>query len=201
MMQYMPEAANSTYLDDARLVTRSVAGDHGAYRQLFEAYSPLIYRICSRMIGDPEEAADLTQDIFVRAYERLASLRDPQAFHAWITRLAANMAHDKARRAKPRLFSLDAPPPGQEEGMEWQLADSGGSTDAGMMAEERTTMIQSALQSLSSEHRIVVVLHHLENMPVEEIGNLLKIPTGTVKSRLARARAELRKVLAPYIEM
>jgi len=185
--------------DDARLVARAQAGDQVAFRQLFENYGPLVYRISARMVGE-EDAADLTQDIFVRAYQRLDSLHDGQAFHAWISRMAMNMAHDHLRRRKPPAFSLDAPPPGTEEGMEWQLPSDAPTAENQLLSGELCVQVQNALGALSSDHRAVVVLHHLENVPVEQIAETLGVPVGTVKSRLARARAELKKVLAEYLE-
>lgn len=188
-----------TYSDDARLVARAQAGDRGAFRQLFDAYAPLVYRIAYRMVGNPDDAADLAQDIFMRAYERLASLKDGQAFKAWLTRLAANMANDLARRRKISPLSLDAPPPGHADGVEWALTD-GTTLDTTLLSEERAGIVQQALLALSADHRLVVVLHHLEDMPLEQIAALLKVPMGTVKSRLARARADLRRLLEPYLQ-
>jgi len=184
--------------DDARLVARAQAGDQAAFRQLFETYGSVVYRLAARMVGE-EEAADLTQDIFVRAYQRLDSLRDGQAFHAWITRLAMNIAHDALRRRKPPSFSLDAPPPGAEEGTEWQLAASSSGAEERMLTGELHAQVQQALGALSPDHRAVVILHHLEEMPVECIAETLGVPIGTVKSRLARARAELKRLLADYV--
>ena len=186
--------------DDVRLVDRATAGDRAAFHQLYTAYAPLVYRIAYRMLGHADDAADLTQDIFVRAFQRLGSLRDGQAFQAWLTRLAMNMAHDALRRRRPPFFSLDAAPPGLPEEAEWQLADPHpGSADV-ILSAELTARVQQALLALSPDHRAVVVLHHLEAMPVEEIADVLHIPIGTVKSRLSRARAELRRRLEEYVE-
>ncbi|MHB9026102.1 MAG: RNA polymerase sigma factor [Armatimonadota bacterium] len=185
--------------DDSRLVSRACHGDQAAFRQLFETYSPLVYRIAYRMLESPDDAADLTQDVFVRAYERLPCLRDGQAFHAWITRMTMNMAHDRLRKRRPNQLSLDAPPPGREEGVEWALADESPGSEERVLAGEFSERVQGALAKLSPEHRAVVVLHHLEGMPVEEIGRILGVPTGTVKSRLARARAELKRRLEGYV--
>lgn len=185
---------------DRQLVDRTRLGDHGAFRQLFEAYSPLIYRICYRMVGSPDDAADLTQDVFVRAFERLHMLKDGQAFHAWITRLAVNMAHDRARRRQLTIFSLNAPPPAADDSVEWQVADDAPHHDARILSAELSAHVQQALMSLSPDHRMVVVLHHLEGIDVEEIARIVGVPAGTVKSRLSRARAELKRKLEGYLE-
>ena len=160
----------------------------------------MVYRVLFRMVGDEEDASDLTQDVFVRAFERLRTIRDGQAFQAWVTRMAINLAHDHTRRKRVLPLSLNAPPPGAEEGMEWQLSDGAPSHDAHLLAGERSVQVQQALSALSCEHRAVVILHHLEGMEVEEISRTLGIPTGTVKSRLSRARAELKRRLEGYFE-
>jgi len=188
------------YQDDKRLISRSLAGDRGAFRQLFEHYAPVVYRVVYRMLGNEDDAADLTQDIFVRVFERLHTIRDGQAFQAWVTRMAVNLAHDCLRR-KPRVpLSLDAPLPGVDGEQEWQIADEAPDQVDRLLGDERAARVQAALSALSHEHRAVVVLHHLEGMAVEEIGQVLGIPAGTVKSRLARARAELRRRLEGYFE-
>jgi RNA polymerase sigma-70 factor (ECF subfamily) len=198
-MHLMERALLEPHSDDSRLVARACHGEQGAFRQLFEIYSPLVYRIAYRMLEMPEDAADLTQDVFVRAYQRLSSLRDGQAFHAWITRMTMNMAHDRLRKRRPVQLSLDAPPPGHAEGSEWTLADDAPGGEERMLTGELSAQVQQALGKLSAEHRAVVILHHLEGLPVEEIVRILEVPTGTVKSRLARARAELKRRLESYV--
>ena len=193
-----PSGAPPSHADNLRLVERACHGDHGAFRQLFEVYSPLVYRIVYRMVGSPDDAADLTQDVFVRAYERLRTLKDGQAFHAWITTLTVNMVHDRLRRRRPDMLSLNAAPPGCAAGSEWQIPDRAADHDAQLITAEQTAQLQQALLQLSPDHRAVVVLHHLEGMSVEDIGSTLQLPAGTVKSRLARARAELRRLLDDY---
>ena len=196
----MDASRSDQHAEDARLVARATAGDQGAFRQLFEAYSPLIFRIVQRMVDDREDAAEVTQDVFVRAFQRLGSLRDGQAFYAWITRLAVNMAHDHLRRRRPPALSLNAPPPGMDESAEWQLPSDDPDSEERLLAGELSEHVQRALLALSPDHRIVVVLHHLEAMPVEKIAEILRVPEGTVKSRLSRARVELRRLLADYVE-
>ena len=198
---FVDESLTTTpsHLENIRLVERSLHGDHGAFRQLFEQYSPMVYRIAYRMTGSPDDAADLTQDVFVRAFERLHTLKDGQAFHAWITRLAVNMAHDKARRKRLDTLSLDAPPPGHDIGSEWQVASDAPDHDTMVLSDELAAKVQQALQALTPDHRLVVVLHHLEGMAVEDIARAIGKPAGTVKSRLARARAELKRQLEGYV--
>lgn len=187
------------YREDERLVDRARHGDQGAFRQLFERYSPLVYRVAYRMLGHPEDAADLTQDVFVRAYTRLSTLQHGQAFQAWITRLTVNIVRDYQRRRRPDTTSLDAPVSGMDDTAEWSLPSTDPPLDQRLLQQELSAQIQTALLRLSPEHRAVIILHHLENMPVEEISATLQLPVGTIKSRLARARAELRRRLDSYL--
>ncbi|HEY3379958.1 MAG TPA: sigma-70 family RNA polymerase sigma factor [Armatimonadota bacterium] len=191
----MLDDAREAYSDDARLVSRSLTGDQAAFRQLYEAYAPFVYRLTLRMLANPDDAADLTQEIFVRAYQRLHTVRDGTAFQAWLTRLAVNMTHDRARRAKPVQVPFD------EEFADGVALAATADGEERVLAGERSAQLHAALRALSNEHRLVVILHHLEDKPVEEISALLQIPVGTVKSRLGRARAELRKRLAGYFDV
>lgn len=187
------------YREDERLVDRARDGDHGAFRQLFERYSPLVYRVAFRMLGHPEDAADLTQDVFVRAYERLSTLQHGQAFQAWITRLTVNLARDRQRRHRLATTTLDVSSSETDEVIERSLPSSDPPLDHRLMTQELSQQLQAALLDLSPEHRAVIILHHLEHVPVEEMSATLQVPVGTIKSRLARARAELRRRLAPYL--
>jgi RNA polymerase sigma-70 factor (ECF subfamily) len=110
------------------------------------------------------------------------------------------MAHDALRRRSPNTISLDAPAPNSEEGIIWPLAADVPDHVADLLSQELSARVQQALLQLTPDHRIVVVLHHLEGMPVEDIAHIMSKPTGTVKSRLARARAELKSLLAGYVE-
>jgi RNA polymerase sigma-70 factor (ECF subfamily) len=196
----MTDGLRETYSEDARLVARAQHGDQGAFRQLFEAHGPRIFRLVSRMGGSTEDAADLTQEIFIRAWSRLEALKDGQAFQAWLTRLAMNCLHDHGRRKRVEPLSLDAPPPGQADGSEWPVADPQGDCTARVLQGELSARLDRALSSLSADHRAVVILHHVEGYPLEEIAGILEVAVGTVKSRLARARAELRRKLEGYLE-
>ena len=187
------------YREDEGLVDRARYGDQGAFRQLFERYSPLVYRVALRMLGHPEDAADLTQDVFVRAYQRLSTLKHGLAFQAWITRLTVNLVRDHQRRCRVDTTSLDVSPVDGDDAVERALPSSDPPLDQRLLTQELSRHIQEALLHLSPEHRAVIILHHLENMPVEEMSVTLQAPVGTIKSRLARARAELRRLLGPYL--
>jgi RNA polymerase sigma-70 factor (ECF subfamily) len=185
---------DTSHSEDAILVARATSGDREAFRRLYELYGPLVHRLTLRMLGSPDDAADMTQDVFLRAFTRLGSLRDGQAFQAWITRMTVNMLRDRARRKSVPTVSLDAPPPGCEEGAEWCIpADD--DCESRVLTREQCGQVRQAILALSPDHRMVVVLFHMEGIPVEEVARMIGVPEGTVKSRLSRARAELKRLL------
>lgn len=184
---------------DATLVLRARQGDAEAFRALFEAYQGIVFRIAMRMIGDADEAADLTQETFIRVYRQLSSLRDASFFSRWIRMIVTNLCRDHLKRARPTVFSLDAPPPGSQNLSEWELPSPVQTGEQVVLADALKTALAKGIGALSPDHRAVLVLHHLEGLPVDEIAQTLQVPIGTVKSRLARARAELKKILEPYL--
>jgi RNA polymerase sigma-70 factor (ECF subfamily) len=186
-------------LRDAAWVIRAREGDAEAFRLLFDAYQGTVYRIALRMIGNAEEAADLTQESFIRAYQQLPRLRDPGVFGGWMRMIVTNLCRDYLKRVRPTSYSLDAPPPGSHDLQSWELPSPARTGEEQVLDAEFRAAMARGIGALSPDHRAVLVLHHLEDLPVEEIAATLRLPIGTVKSRLARARAELRKHLERYV--
>lgn len=148
------------------------------------------------MVTNDDAAADLTQETFIRAWSSLSRLKDPRAFPGWIRMIALNITRDWVRAKRPTepLESDD------EDGLEKQWADDAAGPAEELEITEQQAQIRDAIQRLSDDQRLVVVMHHLESKPVAEIGRELDIPVGTVLSRLARGREALRIKLAPYVE-
>jgi RNA polymerase sigma-70 factor (ECF subfamily) len=184
---------------DAAWVLRARQGDAEAFRALFGAYQGIVYRIALRMVGDADDAADLTQETFIRVYRQLSGLRDVALFGRWVRMIATNLCRDHLKRARPTIYSLDAPPPGTHDLSEWEFPSPTENGEQLAIADAVKTAMATAIGALSPDHRAVLVLHHLEGLPVDEIARTLRVPIGTVKSRLARARAEMKKHLEPYL--
>lgn len=187
---------------DAELVRRAQAGSVSAFEELFRRYQKPIYTMLYRMVRSPDDAADLTQDTFVRAYSALRSLRDEATFYGWLRQIAVNLARNRYKRAmRVRMESLDdLSSPEDGEGAGRELADTGPLPERLLEDAELRERVEQAVASLSEDHRMVVTLHHLEHMQVSEIAELLGISVGTVKSRLARAREHLHRKLGPYVK-
>ena len=177
-----------------------MAGDSQAWQQLVVSQHRRIYAICYRFTGSSTDAEDLTQDVFLKLYKNLASFDTQKgSFQTWITTLARNLLVDHFRRTRldRASDSLDATFDGEEDGqtMGDRLADHRPSQEQHVAGLELKVKVQNALKQLSPELREAVILRDLEDMDYKEIAQVLRIPEGTVKSRISRGRGELARLL------
>jgi RNA polymerase sigma-70 factor (ECF subfamily) len=184
----------------AGLVRQCMAGDQHAWQQLVVSQHRRIYAICYRFTGSSNDAEDLTQEVFLKLYRNLASFNAERgSFQTWITTLTRNLLVDHFRRTRLERAtdSLDASLSGDEDGpsMGDRLADPRPSQEAHAAGLELKVRIQQALAHLSPELREAVVLRDLEDMDYKDIAQVLRIPEGTVKSRISRGRGELARLL------
>lgn len=184
----------------ARLVRQCLAGDPQAWQQLVVSQHRRIYAICYRFTGSACDSEDLTQDVFLKLYKNLTSFDTQKgSFQTWITTLARNLLVDHFRRTRQERVtdSIDASFDGAEDGVTLadRLADGGKSQEQHVSGLELKVEIQAALKQLSPELREAVILRDLEDMDYKEIAEVLRIPEGTVKSRISRGRGELAKLL------
>ena len=191
-------------MDDAQavaaLLRRCLAGDAAAWERLVEQQNRRIFNLCYRFTGSRDEAEDLTQEVFIKMYRTLDSY-DMQrgAFTTWVTTVTRNLLVDNFRKRKMDRVtdSLDAGAGPEEEGLSLaeKLADGGVSPDRQVGRRETQEMVQLALGKLSPELREAVILRDLQDMDYKEIAQALKVPEGTVKSRINRGRTELARLL------
>ena len=184
----------------AKLVRQCLAGDAQAWQQLVISQNRRIYAICYRFTGSCTDAEDLTQDVFLKLYKNLASFDTQKgSFQTWITTLARNLLVDHFRRTRldRASDSLDATFDGEEDGptMADRLADPRPSQEHHVAGLELKVKVQAALKQLSPELREAVILRDLEDMDYKDIAQVLRIPEGTVKSRISRGRGELARLL------
>ena len=182
------------------LVRRCVAGDAAAWQEIVQQYNRRIYNICYRFSGSPDDAADLTQDVFIKIYRTLGTFDGTKAaFMTWVTTVTRNLLVDHFRKGKyDRVTdSLDATPGNQEDGLSIadQLEDQRVSPEQRVQSQETQKMVQEALQKLSPDLREAVILRDLQDMDYKEIAKVLRVPEGTVKSRINRGRTELARLL------
>lgn len=184
----------------AVLVRRCVAGDAAAWEEIVHAYDRRIYNICYRFSGSPDDAEDLTQEVFIKLYRTLSTWDQSKgAFATWLTSITRNLLVDHFRRTKQERAtdSLDTPAGGDEEAqpLSERLPDSAPAADARVQTQQTQQLVHQALQKLSPELREAVILRDLQDLDYREIAQVLKVPEGTVKSRINRGRTELARLL------
>jgi RNA polymerase sigma-70 factor (ECF subfamily) len=182
------------------LIRRCLAGDAVAWEDIVQRYNRRIYNICYRFAGSGDDAQDLTQEVFIKMYRTLASYDvERGAFITWVTTITRNLLVDHFRKTKQDRMteSLDTPASEHEDAMPLseQLPDAGISPDVRIQSRETGDTVHRALQKLSPELREAVILRDLQDMDYREIAQVLKVPEGTVKSRINRGRAELARLL------
>ncbi|MFO0953651.1 MAG: sigma-70 family RNA polymerase sigma factor [Isosphaeraceae bacterium] len=183
--------------DDLDLIHACRSGKTEAYGELVRRYQDRLYPTVLRLTGCAEDAQDLLQEAFLRAYEKLSRFHGDSSFYTWIYRIAVNLALSGRRRKRP-VVRLD-------EGRRGEPAEppvDPRETDPSLPLErlERERIIQDALNALAPDHRAVVVMKEYDGLRYEEIGAVLGVPVGTVRSRLHRARCELREKLRVLID-
>ena len=182
---------------------RAKEGDIKAFEEIFQLYHRRIYNAVYGMLGDPDDAQDVTQDVFMRLHDALPTLRADEAFSTYLYRIALNLCRDRARRKKRvRFQSMDTPRTDDEGDSEpMDFPDQGKLPEETLTNDELQRRVREAVQTLSPDHRAVIVMHHFQGMEVNDIANILKVPTGTVKSRLARGRDQLHRKLRGYLNL
>ena len=182
-------------MTDRELVARAGAGDQEAFEQLVRDNQNRVYSLAVRLVGDREEAADLAQEAFLKAWQGLSSFQGESSFATWIYRLTTNVCIDYLRRKKRRqevepAVSLD------DEDSGWaEPADAGQDPQRKLEEAERSRALSRGLERLPEHQRQVLVMRELSGLSYQEIGAATGLDLGTVKSRIARARLALRKIL------
>ena len=182
--------------EDREAVRRVQAGDTEAFEPLVEKYKRKVFRLAYQVLRDQEEALDVAQEAFVKAFRALAAFKGDSAFYTWLFRITMNVALDRKRQRATRVRSLgtgDVPPE------EWERTAVSTDPDPEDVATgvERRERIRKGLDSLSEHHRTIIILSDIEGLQYREIAEVLGIPMGTVMSRLHHARKRLREALGP----
>ncbi|MCX7599295.1 MAG: sigma-70 family RNA polymerase sigma factor [Armatimonadetes bacterium] len=182
----------------ATLVQRAQAGEREAFGDLVEAHADRIYTYLLHLVGDREEAEDLAQETFVRAWESLDRFRGGAAFSTWLYRIATNLAIDAIRRRQRRgpIQSIDAPVQTDDGELDRQVAGQVPAPDEDLFRQELQRAVWESIRELPPKLQPVLVLYDFEQLSYEDISRVLLIPLGTVKSRLFHARQQLKRLLS-----
>ena len=188
---------------DRALVERCQRGDPQAFEVLIKRYQDKLYNYVYRMVEDPDDAEDVTQEVLVRVYRSLSQFRAQASFQTWLYRIALNLCIDSHRRQErsPQVVrSLEAPVESEAGEREWEVPDWSHNPEQSFLSQELREQVHRALATLPEKLRAVVVLYDIQSFSYEEIAQILRCPVGTVKSRLFNGRAALREALRPYVE-
>ena len=174
--------------DQENIIARARRGDAGAFEQLVETYREQVYRIALRMCSNAADADEAAQEAFLAAWKGLPNFRGDSQFSTWLYQLTTHAAIDLMRREKRQIAAADI--------TEVSAADPAPSPQQQAEQSEQREIVRDAILQLAPEQREVVVLRFMEELSYEEIGAVLKLPSGTVKSRLNRAKAQLKEILS-----
>lgn len=190
-------------LTEQDLVIKAKAGDYRAFEELVYAYDRRVLATVYRFTGDPDDAKDLYQDIFIRAFKGLKKFEFKSSFSTWLYRIAVNVClTHKAKAGKRNYESLDDPYPDSEDSKTEQYEDKSGSLspEKSLLGSETRAVVRKAVDSLSPRLKMVFVMKHYDGLKIKEIAEMLETKEGTVKKYLFEAVHILRGRLAGYLE-
>lgn len=189
-------------MEEASLIRAAQRGDLDAFNTLVLTYQEMLFNTALRILGDEDLAADATQEAFLSAFRALNAYRGG-SFKAWLLRTVTNACYDELRRRKRRPSQPLEPVTDDEDEVEsppW-LADPSASPEEQLNQAELEHAIQHCLEALSPDFRVVVVLADIDGLDYSEVARIVRVPLGTIKSRLARARLRLRQCLQAFWEL
>ncbi|MHB8420429.1 MAG: RNA polymerase sigma factor [Myxococcales bacterium] len=191
--------------DDSKLLSRARSGDGDAYRLLVERYERRVFHLAYSLVKSREDAADIAQDAFVKAYQSLANFKGEATFYTWLYRITNNLAIDLLRRRRPGE-SFDSDEAAQEDPADVQPGTGvlgsrlGTNPQRSALRRELAEKMEEALEQLPEKHRAILLLREVAGLSYEELSETLGIPKGTVMSRLFHARSKMQEILAVYLE-
>jgi len=165
-----------------------------------DKYHDAIYNYIYRMIHDREQVEDLTQEAFIKAFASLKSFNEEFAFSTWLYKIATNNSIDYIRKKKLQMYSIDKPIESKDSDFAFELPDETAEADKRLISGQRAELVREAINQLPEKYRQVIVLRHAEERSYEEIAKMLKLPIGTVKAHIFRARELLYRQLRHRIK-
>jgi RNA polymerase sigma-70 factor (ECF subfamily) len=199
MEQVGPAPGNETKQNDGALVERALAGDQSAFRELYDLYHKQIYRLAGSMTGPVEDVHDIVQEAFVRAFRSLDKFKGQSSFYTWLYRIAINVTTDYRRRqARRRQQFSDRPLEDIDRGASQIAAPERENPEADLYRAELSDLVDKALETLSEDHRKVIVLREINGLSYQEIAEITGTTLGTVMSRIHYGRKKLAETLKKW---
>jgi len=203
-MKRMSQSVETTYESDAIAVERTLAGDRDAFRALVERHSRNVYRLAYRMTGNQQDAEEVVQEAFLRAYQKLSQFAARSNFGTWVYRIAANYAIDRMRQKKSEDANRAQPARAGEDGLEMDLMsavpDAAPSPERLAQSGQLAVQMRRALSELTPAERTAFVMRHWGGSGIEEIAEALKSSSSAAKNTVFRSVQKLRKALEPFVE-
>jgi RNA polymerase sigma-70 factor (ECF subfamily) len=181
--------------EDYQTIQDALRGDNRAYRRLMDKYHDAIFSFIFRMVHDRAQVEDLTQEAFIKAFASLKNFNEEFAFSTWLYKIATNNCIDYIRKRKLQMYSIDKPVESRDSEYVFELPDDSYEADRDVIADQRSVLLRDAIDRLPEKYRRVILLRHTEEKSYEEIARMLKLPIGTVKAHIFRARELLYRQL------
>lgn len=189
---------------EERLISQCQQGNLQAFDQLIRRYQDAVYNLAYRLLGNEDDAQDLAQEVFLTCFRKITTYRGESRFSTWLYRIVVNHVKNiwkyRERRAVKRHESLDVPVREEADERPCQVADCNPNPRDHAAAREELSILKERLYGLSMEHRQVLLLRYVEGLSYEEIAEVLNCTLGTIKSRISRARGELRKAMGDILD-
>ena len=193
----------SNHNTDEELVLECQAGSKVAMECLVKKHQRSVYSLLYQLAPDWPDTSDLAQEVFIRVYRGIRSLRNPKTFRSWLNQIVVNLFYDELRRRPRRLLtvSIDAPIESEhgDSDLVREIPDPSLKPDEAALIQELDQFVKKAMAQLPEQFRTAIVLRELQGLSYEEIAQEIGCELGTVKSRIARARGRLQEVLSPYL--
>ena len=181
--------------EDSRFIKNALSGDDRAYKHLMNKYHDAIFNFIFRMVRDRGQVEDLTQEAFIKAFASLKNFNEEFAFSTWLYKIATNNCIDHIRKRKLQMYSIDKPIESKDSEYVFELPDDSFEPDRDLITDQRALLLHQAIDHLPEKYRRVIQLRHTEEKSYEEIADILRLPIGTVKAHIFRARELLYKQL------
>ncbi len=186
---------------EKELIKKAQEGDLQAFEELILTHEKIVYNVALRMMNHSEDAKDISQEVFLKAYRNIKNFDERSKFSTWLYRITTNTCIDEMRKRKGKQsYSLEAELENEEGGVQRQVADEGETPEEALLRTEKQSEIVQALAQLVEEQRNIVILRDVRGLSYDEIAEILELPIGTVKSRISRARTQLKNEILKIME-